>query len=47
MPDDYVIQHLDLENPGSLVEPPGQAEICFAWAWVSRRMIMHQNERVS
>jgi hypothetical protein len=40
MADDHVIEQLDLQNPGSFVEPPSQAEIRFAWAQVSRRMIV-------
>jgi len=40
MSDDHVIKHLDLENPGSFVEPPSQAEIRFARARVSGRMIV-------
>ena len=28
--DDHVIKHLDLENPGSFIEPPSQTKISFA-----------------
>ena len=45
--DDHVINHLDLENPGSLVESVSQAEIRFARARVFGRMIVYQDERVS
>ena len=44
--DDHVIKHLNLENPGSFVEPPSQAEVRFARARVSGRMIVYQDERV-
>jgi hypothetical protein len=47
MSDDHVIKHLDLENPGSFVEPPSQAEIRIARARISGRMIVYQDERVS
>jgi hypothetical protein len=40
--DDHVIEHLDLENPGSFVEPPSQAEIRFARARVSGRKLFNQ-----
>jgi hypothetical protein len=35
MSDDHVIKYLDLENPGSFVEPPSQAKISLARARVS------------
>ena len=40
MPDDHVIEHLDLKNPGSFAEPAGQTEISFARGWVSGRVIV-------
>jgi len=33
--DDYVVQHLDLENPGCFAESTSEAKIGFAWAGVS------------
>jgi hypothetical protein len=46
MPDDHVIEYLDLENPRSFVEPASQAKISFARTLVSGRMIVYQDERV-
>jgi hypothetical protein len=39
-----MIKHLDLENPGSFVEPSSQADIRLARARVSGRMESLQNE---
>jgi hypothetical protein len=36
MTDDYVVQQLDLENPGSFANPAGEAKIGFARTGVPR-----------
>jgi hypothetical protein len=38
--DDYVVQQLDLENPGSLANPAGEAQIGFTRARVSGGMVV-------
>jgi hypothetical protein len=47
--DDYVVQQLDLENPGSFANPAREAKIGFARARVPRRVVMlcGQNDYVT
>jgi len=42
-----MIEHVDLQNPGSFGKPAGQPDISFARRRIPRRMIVHEHESIS
>ena len=41
--DDHMIQHPDVDNPASIDELPGDAQVFTAWGRVARRVVVNDN----